>query len=408
MKVYLVGGAIRDQLLGYPVRERDWVVVGGTPEALINQGFQQVGRDFPVFLHPKTREEYALARIERKQTAGYYGFRCDFNPEVTLEEDLARRDLTINAMAMDDSGTIIDPFDGQAALREKILQHVSPAFVEDPVRVLRVARFAARFHHLGFSVADETRCLMNEMVKQGEVSHLVPERVWQEFQRSLSEKNPEQFITVLRNCGALRVVIPEFDRLFGIPNLIDSPHSLVGEGERVSIIDSGLQALDALKKIVLVSESPVLRFAALFHNIGNICTPIADWPTHRSTKEAIHQQIATLCLRLRVPKEYSQLAQMTAQFYRTIQQLPMLTAETIVTTLEQCDAFRRPENFAELLLICDAIACHPSQQQAKYWQIIAENCGKITAKSLIAQGCEGRGIKSGLHQKRVEFVGNNR
>ncbi len=394
MKVYLVGGAVRDQLLGLPVKERDWVVIGGTPDELIKQGYQQVGRDFPVFLHPKTREEYALARTERKRSAGYYGFACDFNPQVSLEEDLARRDLTINAMAMDENGTLIDPFHGKEALREKMLRHVSLAFIEDPVRVLRIARFAARFHHLGFAVADETRCLMSEMVQKGEVSHLVPERVWQEFHRSLGEKNPEQFIMVLRSCGALRVVIPELDCLFGIPN---SP-------DECSLIDNGLQALDALKKMTVRSESPALRFAALMHGIGNGCSSMATGPDHQPFSDPIHHRIETMCNRLRIPKDYSQLARMTAQFYCTIQQLQQLDAEAIVTTLEQCDAFRRPIVFQQCLLVCDAIAACSAQQQAKNWQIIGENCGKISAQSLIDQGCRGKDIQKGLHQKRVDFV----
>lgn len=394
MKVYLVGGAVRDQLLGLPVKERDWVVIGGTPEELLKQGYQQVGRDFPVFLHPKTHEEYALARTERKRSSGYYGFACDFNPQVSLEEDLARRDLTINAMAMDENGVLIDPYHGEDALHEKILRHVSPAFVEDPVRVLRIARFAARFHHLGFTVSNETRCLMSEMVQKGEVSHLVPERVWQEFHRSLTEANPEQFIMVLRSCGALRVVIPELDCLFGIPN----------NSAKFQLIDSGMQAIDALKKTAALLESPALRFAALMHCLGNSCTPMAIWPDHQPSLEDIHRRIESLCSRLRIPKDFSQLARMTAQFYRTIHQLPQLDAEAIVTTLEQCDAFRRPAVFEQCLLVCDAIAVCPSQQQAKNWQIIGENCGKISAQFLIAQGFQGKDIKNGLHQKRVDFV----
>lgn len=218
MKVYLVGGAVRDQLLGYPIKERDWVVVGATPEQMRQQGYQQVGRDFPVFLHPSTREEYALARTERKSGHGYYGFDCDYNQQVTLEEDLLRRDLTINAMAQDEQGQLVDPYHGQADLKSKILRHVSDAFVEDPVRVLRVARFAARYHHLGFKLADETRALMYAMVKRGELAYLVAERVWQEWQRSLEENHPEMFIQVLRACGALKAILPEIDVLFGVPN----------------------------------------------------------------------------------------------------------------------------------------------------------------------------------------------
>ncbi len=233
MKVYLVGGAVRDQLLGLDTKERDWVVVGATPEMLLQQNYRQVGRDFPVFLHPVSKEEYALARTERKSAPGYYGFVCDFSSQVTLEEDLARRDLTINAMARDEQGTLIDPYHGQKDLKNKILRHVSPAFSEDPVRVLRVARFAARFHHLGFRLANETRALMYAMVKQGELAHLVPERVWKEWQKSLEEVNPEQFILTLRSCGALKIILPELDALFGIPNPYHYHHE----------IDSGIHSL---------------------------------------------------------------------------------------------------------------------------------------------------------------------
>lgn len=394
MKVYLVGGAVRDQLLGYPVHERDWVVVGGTPEALIEQGFQQVGRDFPVFLHPKTREEYALARTERKQSAGYYGFTCDFNPHVSLEEDLMRRDLTINAMAMDEVGKLIDPFNGQADLQHKCLRHVSSAFIEDPVRVLRVARFAARYHHLGFKLADETRCLMVDMVKKGELSHLVPERVWQEWDSSLHEKNPEQFISVLRTCGALEVVIPELDGLFGIPN---SP-------EVCPLIDTGMQAMEALKQTAALSESALLRFAALWHDIGNICTPMSDWPVHHPSRNMIQHSVSALCERLRIPKTYEHLMTMTAQFYPLLQRLEELDAAAIVTTLEQCDAFRRPQIIKQLFWLADVIARRPSHKQAKNWLILLDICGKISAQVLIEQGCQGEAIKTGLHQKRVDAV----
>lgn len=394
MKVYLVGGAVRDQLLGYPVHERDWVVVGGTPNDLLQQGFQQVGRDFPVFLHPDTREEYALARTERKQSAGYYGFTCDFNPHVTLEEDLMRRDLTINAMAMDEDGTLIDPFHGQLDLQQKLLRHVSNAFVEDPVRVLRVARFAARYHHLGFRLAEETRCLMGEMVKQGELAHLVPERVWQEWEKSLQEKNPEQFILVLRSCGALSVVIPELDALFGIPS----------DPATCPLIDTGLQAVEALKQTAVLSELPLLRFAALWHDIGNASTPMSNWPIHQPSHHIIQHQVRSLCERLRIPKAYEHLALMTAQFYPVLQRLDELDAEAIVSTLEQCDAFRRPQILEQLVWLADVIARRESHKQAKNWLILLDICGKISARVLIEAGYQGEGIKIGLHQKRVEAV----
>lgn len=394
MKVYLVGGAVRDQLLGYPVHERDWVVVGGTPEELIRKGFQQVGRDFPVFLHPETREEYALARTERKQAAGYHGFTCDFNPHVSLEDDLIRRDLTINAMAMDKDGTLIDPCHGRVDLQQRCLRHVSTAFMEDPVRVLRVARFAARYHHLGFTLADETRYLMVEMVKNGELSHLVPERVWQEWDRSLHEKNPEQFIAVLRRCGALAVVIPELDALFGIPN----------RPEICPLIDTGIQAMEALRQAAELSDSPLLRFAALWHDIGNASTSMSNWPVHQPSKTTIQQQVRALCERLRIPKTYEHLAIMTAQFYPILQRLEELDADTIVTTLEQCDAFRRPKIMDQLIWLADVIKRRSLGKQAKNWLKLREICGKISARILIDQGCQGEGIKTGLHQKRVDWV----
>ena len=394
MKVYLVGGAVRDQLLGYPVVERDWVVVGGTPGDLLRQGFQQVGRDFPVYLHPETREEYALARTERKQSAGYYGFTCDFNPSVTLEDDLMRRDLTINAMAMDEHGALIDPYHGQADLQQKILRHVSPAFIEDPVRVLRVARFAARYYHSGFRLAEETRCLMVDMVQKGELAHLVPERVWQEWEKSLREKNPEQFILVLRCCGALSVVIPELDVLFGIPN----------DPAVCPRIDTGLQALDALTQTAVLYESPQPRFSALWHGIGNATTPVNHWPLHQPTRDSIQQQVRALCERLRIPKTYEHLASMTAYFYRILPCLDELDAETIVATLEQCDAFRRPEVMSQLVWLADVIERRETHKQAKNWLILMDICGKISAKALIAEGCQGEDIKKGLHQKRVDAV----
>jgi tRNA nucleotidyltransferase (CCA-adding enzyme) len=394
MKVYLVGGAVRDELLGYPVHERDWVVVGAKPDVLLRQGYQQVGRDFPVFLHPNTHEEYALARTERKQGAGYYGFTCDFNPQVTLEEDLRRRDLTINAMAKDENGRIIDPFNGQADLNQKSLRHVSSAFIEDPVRVLRVARFAARYHHLGFTVAEETRQIMVEMVKRGELLHLVAERVWQEFYRSLSERNPEQFILVLRACGALSIVFPELDALFGIPNPPESyPH-----------IDSGLQALDALKKMTAFSLDPLLRFAALMHNLGHLATPVSQWPHHAPTLAETRVYVQALCHRLRAPSQFTEFAQLTAQFYQPLGQFQQLDAPQCVNYLEQCDAFRKPERFAQLLEVVDVIARPLLTPQAKNWLSILDICGKITAQSAIEQGCQGKDIKQKLHQQRVDAV----
>ena len=398
MKVYLVGGAVRDKLLGYPVKERDWVVVGATPKQMLEQGYQQVGRDFPVFLHPKTKEEYALARTERKMGAGYYGFECDFNPHVTLEEDLVRRDLSINAMAIDTDGQLIDPYNGQQDLQAKVLRHVSPAFIEDPVRVLRIARFCARYHHLGFQVANETRSLMYQMVINGDLEHLVPERVWQEWYRSLEERDPNQFILLLRSCGALRVVIPELDYLFGVPN------SLQYHPE----VDTGIHSLLVLNAVVLMSDDPMIRFAALVHDLGKACTSMEAWPAHYGHDDSGVAVIDQLCERLRIPTDYRKFAIMVSRFHLKIHRLYEMQASMIVTVLEQVDAFRRPQLFYNLLVVCEADAREAMQiteyTQARHWRDVLEQCTTINAKILIAEGFEGAAIKEGLHQRRVNCI----
>ena len=398
MNIYLVGGAVRDQLLGYPIKERDWVVVGATPQQLLQQGYQQVGRDFPVFLHPKTKEEYALARTERKNAPGYYGFTCDFNPKVTLEEDLARRDLTINAMAIDGKGNIIDPYRGQEDLHAKLLRHVSPAFVEDPVRVLRVARFAARYFHMGFKLADETRILMYKMVKKGELQHLVAERAWQEWYRSLQEKNPEVFITTLRASGALKVVLPELDDLFGVPN------TLTYHPE----VDSGIHSLMVLEASVTMTTDPMVRFAALVHDLGKACTPMIDWPSHHGHEKTGLAVIEKLCQRLRIPSDYRKFALLVSKFHLIIHRLYELRASTIVKLFEQTDAFRRKERFEQLLMVCEADAKGTGRKidykQAQEWRNLYDECVKINAQALIAEGHQGEAIKLGLHQKRVTCV----
>ena len=398
MKIYLVGGAVRDELLGYPLKERDWVVVGATAEQLLKQGYQQVGRNFPVFLHPKTREEYALARTERKSAPGYYGFDCDFNQTIRLEQDLLRRDLTINAMARDENGQLIDPYNGYADLEAKILRHVSPAFAEDPVRVLRVARFAARYHHLGFSVADETRALMYKMVKEGELAHLVAERVWQEWQRSLGEKNPEVFIDTLRVCGALKIVLPEVDALFGVPN----PPNHHPE------VDSGVHSLMVLQAAVVLSEDPMLRFAALLHDLGKATTPMQEWPKHRGHEERGAKIIESMSKRLRIPADYRKFAMMVARFHLKIHRLLELSPVTIVNTLEQTDAFRRPGLFEKLVLASEADAQGRTRkidyQQGRYWSEVLRRCAKISPQNLIEQGLQGEEIKKALHQRRVACV----
>ena len=398
MKIYLVGGAVRDQLLNYPVKERDWVVIGGTPDLMRQQGYQQVGRDFPVFLHPVTHEEYALARKEKKSAPGYYGFECDFNEKITLEEDLSRRDLTINAIAQDENGLIIDPYHGTKDLQAKLLRHVSPAFVEDPVRVLRVARFAARYHHLGFKLADETRCLMYDMVKRGELAHLVAERVWQELERSLHERNPEVFISTLRSCAALKIILPEIDRLFGIPN----PPNYHPE------IDSGVHTLLVLQAMVKKSSDPMCRFAALVHDSGKGKTPIEEWPSHHRHEERGVLIIEALCQRLRIPVEWRKFAMLISRFHLTIHRISQLRAETIVKVLEQTDAFRRPEQFDKLVMVCAADAngriYEVDYEQVSQWRFVLDECLKIKAQRLLEQGYQGIAIKHELHIRRIACV----
>lgn len=398
MKVYLVGGAVRDQLLGISPQERDWVVVGARPDDLLCQNYKQVGRDFPVFLHPKTNEEYALARTERKSAPGYYGFSCRYDESVTLEDDLARRDLTINALAMDTEGHIIDPYGGQDDLNKKILRHVSPAFVEDPVRVLRVARFAARLHHLGFTLANETRSLMYRMVKNKELEHLVAERVWKEWQRSLGEKNPGQFILTLRSCDALRVVLPELDALFGVPN----PYKHHPE------VDSGIHTLMVLEAATQLSTDPIIRFAALVHDLGKALTPMVKWPRHLGHEESGVPLVNSLCQRLRIPSEYRDLGVQSARYHLMIHRVLELKPSTIVSTLERVDAFRRPHLFEKLLLSCEAdskgrgvVVMYP---QSQLWRAALAVCATVDVKEIVAQGHTGLQIKAVLHQERVKRV----
>jgi tRNA nucleotidyltransferase (CCA-adding enzyme) len=347
MKIHLVGGAVRDQLLGRPVSERDYVVVGATPGQMLDAGYRQVGKDFPVFLHPRTGEQYALARTERKTGPGYYGFATRFSPDVTLDEDLARRDLTINAMALDaDGSTLIDPYGGRADLQARLLRHVSPAFVEDPLRVLRVARFAARFAPLGFSVAPETLALMREIVAAGELEALVPERVWGETVRALAEARPTEFFAVLRSCGALAVVFPEIDALYGVPQ----PERWHPE------VDTGIHAMQSLAVAAGLSEATDVRFAALVHDLGKASTPKQDWPRHIGHEESGVELIEKLCRRLRIPNDHRELAVLAARHHGRIHRAAELRPATVLELLEQTDAFRRPERFERLLLTCEADA----------------------------------------------------
>ncbi|HKU13876.1 MAG TPA: multifunctional CCA addition/repair protein [Steroidobacteraceae bacterium] len=347
MRIYLVGGAVRDELLGLPVRERDWVVVGARPEELLARGFKPVGKDFPVFLHPQTGEEYALARTERKTGPGYRGFETRFSPDVTLEQDLERRDLTINAIAKDpDSGTLVDPFGGRKHLRDRTLRHVSAAFVEDPVRVLRVARFAARFAPLGFWVAPQTLSLMREIAARGELDTLVPERVWQETQRALEMPAPARFLEVLLEGNALEVIFPELHALFGVPQ----PERWHPE------IDSGVHTLMVLEQAAKLSEDPVVRFAAMTHDLGKGTTPPSEWPSHIAHEERGVELIEGLCDRLRIPNTYRELAALVSRYHLNAHRVADLRDTTLLDMLEHLDAFRRPARFEQFVLACEADA----------------------------------------------------
>jgi tRNA nucleotidyltransferase (CCA-adding enzyme) len=346
MDTYLVGGAVRDRLLGRPHTEHDYVVVGARPDDLLALGYRPVGKDFPVFLHPRTGEQYALARTERKTGPGYYGFATRFSPDVTLEEDLARRDLTINAMAQAESGAIVDPYGGQRDLASRILRHVSPAFVEDPLRVLRVARFAARFAPLGFTIAGETMELMRRIVDSGELGTLVPERVWVETERALGEERPEVYFEVLRACGALEVVFPEIAALHGVPQ----PEKWHPE------VDTGAHALQVLSVSASLSPDTTVRFAALVHDVGKGLTPPEDWPRHIGHEESGARLIETLCDRLRVPNEHRELAVLVARHHAHVHRAAEQRPGTILELLEQTDAFRRAERFERFLLACEADA----------------------------------------------------
>ncbi len=346
MQVYLVGGAVRDERLGIPVNERDWCVVGATPADLTNQGYKQVGKDFPVFLHPESGEEYALARTERKTAAGYHGFEFHTSPDVTIEDDLGRRDLTINAIAKDADGNIVDPYDGISDIDNRVLRHVSDAFMEDPVRVLRVARFAARFSALGFRIAPETIRLMRSMVTDGEVSALVPDRVWKETESALAGNDSRVFFEMLRECGALRVLYPEIDVLFGVPQ----PEKWHPE------IDTGLHVMMVLDQAEKLSADLEVRFAALAHDLGKGTTPKRVWPSHAGHEQRGVKLIRRLAKRLPVPNSCRDLGMLAAEYHTHCHRAYELRADTILRVLESTDAFRRPGRFEQFLLTCEADA----------------------------------------------------
>jgi tRNA nucleotidyltransferase (CCA-adding enzyme) len=400
MQVYLVGGAVRDALLGLPVKERDWVVVGSTRDELLRLKYREVGRDFPVFLHPESQEEYALARLERKVSPGYRGFAVEFGPEVTLEEDLARRDLTINAIAQAEGGSLIDPYRGQNDLQARVLRHVSPAFIEDPVRILRVARFAARFASLGFHVAPETMALMRAMVERGEADALVAERVWQETEKALHEPGASVFFTVLRECGALKVIYPEIDALFGVPQ----PEKWHPE------IDTGVHTLMVLDQAVRLSTDVRVRFAALVHDLGKAATPQAEWPGHKGHEERSVALIEALSERLRLPSEYRDLSVIVARYHGNVHRAFELRPKTILGILEKTDAFRRPERFAQALLACEADSRgrlgleNVPYPQREYLQAARDAAAAIKPTPQDIAENAGPKIAERLHERRLESI----
>ncbi len=400
MKSYLVGGAVRDTLLGLPVKDRDWVVVGATPQEMLDAGYQQVGRDFPVFLHPQSREEYALARTERKSGSGYTGFTCYAAPDVTLEQDLLRRDLTVNALAQDENGTIIDPFNGQQDLRQRILRHVSPAFNEDPLRVLRVARFAARYAHLSFRIADETMTLMRDMTEAGELAHLTPERVWKETESALRTRNPQIYFQVLRDCGALKVLFPEIDALFGVP----APAKWHPE------IDTGIHTLMTVSMAAMLSPEVDVRFATLCHDLGKGLTPPAFWPRHHGHGPAGVRLVEGLCQRLRVPNELRDLAKLVAEYHDLIHTFPVLQPKTIVKLFDSIDAWRKPQRVEQIALTSEADVRGRTgfeaidYSQGRLLRAAWEVARAVPTKAVIEAGFTGAAVREELTRRRIAAV----
>ena len=399
MKLYVVGGAVRDALLGLPPSDRDWVAVGGTPEQLLAAGYRPVGRDFPVFLHPQTGEEVALARTERKSGRGYHGFTFHAAPEVTLEQDLARRDLTINAMARDEQGRLVDPYGGEADLRARVLRHVSQAFVEDPVRLLRVARFAARWPD--FRIAPETMALMRRMVAEGEVDHLVPERVWQELARGLMEDHPARLLEVLRDTGALARLLPEVDRLWGVPQ----------RPEHHPEVDTGVHLLLVLQVAARLGAPLPVRWACLCHDLGKGRTPPEQWPRHHGHEASSARLAKELGERLRVPVDCRELADVVAREHGNVHRSGTLSAAAVLRLLERCDALRRPQRFEGLLLACECdlrgrtgFEGRDYPPRPRLWAALQAVLAADTAaasRQALAEGLKGPAIGQRVHAARL-------
>lgn len=400
MQVYLVGGAVRDQLLGRPIHERDYVVVGSSPEQMLQLGYTPVGSDFPVFLHPKTKDEYALARTERKSGVGYGGFTFYTSPDLKLEDDLIRRDLTINAMAFsEETGELVDPYGGRQDLDNRILRHVSPAFIEDPLRVLRVARFAARYAPLGFQVAAETMQLMRELVQQGELSHLTPERVWKETQRALTEERADVYISVLRECGALAVIMPEVDALFGVPQ---SP-------QHHPEVDCGIHTLMSLQRACESNFSDKVRFAALLHDLGKALTPKDMLPRHILHEERGVEPVKALCDRLKVPTQYRELAELVCKEHLLCHRIMELRAGTVWRLLQRLDVLRRPERVEAFIQTCECDARgrlgleNRPYPQAAFLLEAMQRVRKIRAATLPPH-IQGSNIGEALIAARIEAI----
>jgi tRNA nucleotidyltransferase (CCA-adding enzyme) len=400
METYLVGGAVRDQLLGLPVTERDWVVIGETPASMIKQGFKPVGKDFPVFLHPQSHDEYALARTERKTAPGYKGFAVHASPEVSLEQDLIRRDLTINAIAMTPKGELIDPYGGQQDIKNKIFRHISPAFAEDPVRILRVARFAARYGHLGFTLAEETRELMQAMVAAGEVDYLVPERVWAELYKVLKEQSPSAFFYTLKSCAALAIIFPEISCLFGVPQ----PEKYHPE------IDTGLHSMLCLEQAVQLSTSPEVRFAALLHDLGKGITPPENWPHHYGHETIGLPILEKLCTRLRVPNAFKALAMHVMQYHTHCHKVYDLRAATLTDVLNVLGAFKPNNTLNEFLLACEADAKGRTgleqmpYPQAELIKLAAKSAASVDTSAILDSELKGPQIGTAIRHLRIEAV----
>lgn len=401
MEIFLVGGAVRDRLLGLPVTERDWVVVGATPQSMRELGFRPVGKDFPVFLHPQTGEEYALARTERKSAPGHTGFLFHAAPEVTLEEDLRRRDLTINAIAESPSGELIDPYGGQRDLERRVLRHVSDAFVEDPLRVLRVARFAARFAALGFRVAPETLGLMRAIAASGELEHLSAERIWNETRRGLAAATPRAYVEVLRNCGALRTLLPEVDALFGVPQRADYHPE----------VDTGAHLLLALDRAAELTADPGVRFAVLVHDLGKGITPPEVLPRHIGHEQSGIPLVDALCDRLRVPTQYRRLARLVTRWHLRCHKIRELRPDTLLRLLQELDIYRRPETLEPFLLACEADARgrggdfgQRPYAPAPWLRALAARVRAVAAAPHVAAGLGGAELATALDAERRRAI----